>query len=671
VVCATPATAAADDASGVRFERVSVVGPSSPWRPTNQFDLQWVASSVTGPYTVDSLIRDSSGSAISPLSRSINGWGQLGVQIPIPPGHSSVPRGEYTIELWAEGSREPHAFATLGFDDEAPAAARPIAPGAWLKAGSSAAIEIEHPASPLPISGIRGYAYILDHSGAGEPCAGPDQCTDAETDLAAGIGDDLIQTGPLQEGKNVIRVVAVTNSGLRSSQPESAPIRVDGSPPQIVFAGLPNGWASGPVRITARAIDPLSGMSANGPGGPFTAVSVDGAVATGGFGGQAEATVDGEGKHLLLAIARDAVGNAIDPEHLAAPRAEIRIDETPPRVAFSVARDPAEPERIVAAVSDALSGAGARGTIAIRPAGSSQPFQPLPTTTSAGSLTAVWDSDSYPPGSYEFRATGYDLAGNEASTQLKGDAAPMLLSNPVKTPSSIVFGFGGRRLVWHRCERGTSGVRCHRKTIVAFDRRPAARTVPFGHGIPVSGRLTSSTGAPLAGLPVEVSETFAAGSSPQQRATTVLTGADGTFLARLAPGPNRLISVAFAGTRQLTRAAGRGLRLGVRGRVRLHASASTVAVGGAPVVFKGKVDHHDAAIPSAGLAVELQFQVLGSPWSEFRTVQTDAFGRFSYPYAFSDDDSRGIRFQFRAVVPKQTGWPYQSGASLPVAVTVG
>jgi hypothetical protein len=245
----------------------------------------------------------------------------------------------------------------------------------------------------------------------------------------------------------------------------------------------------------------------------------------------------------------------------------------------------------------------------------------------------------------------------------------MLLSNPIKTSSSIVFGFGGRQLVWHRCEREASGVRCHRRTIVAFDRRPATRTVPFGHGIPVSGRLTSSQGAPLAGLPVEISETFAAGASPQRRTTTAVTDSGGAFFARLAPGPDRQISVSFAGTRQLTHAAGRTLQLGVRGRVRLHASDTTAAIGGAPVVFKGRIEHQGAAIPSAGLAVELQFQVLGSPWSEFRTIQTDAFGRFDYPYSFSDDDSRGIRFQFRAVVPEQAAWPYESGASRPVSVT--
>ena len=43
-------------------------------------------------------------------------------------------------------------------------------------------------------------------------------------------------------------------------------------------------------------------------------------------------------------------------------------------------------------------------------------------------------------------------------------------------------------------------------------------------------------------------------------------------------------------------------------------------------------------------------------------------GRFRYAYRFSDDDSRGVRFLFRAYVPSQDDWPYEPGGSLPVAV---
>ena len=59
----------------------------------------------------------------------------------------------------------------------------------------------------------------------------------------------------------------------------------------------------------------------------------------------------------------------------------------------------------------------------------------------------------------------------------------------------------------------------------------------------------------------------------------------------------------------------------------------------------------------------------GLAWSEFRTVQTDRRGRFSYRYAFADDDSRGVRFQFRAHLPAQEHWPYEPGSSRAIVVS--
>lgn len=73
-------------------------------------------------------------------------------------------------------------------------------------------------------------------------------------------------------------------------------------------------------------------------------------------------------------------------------------------------------------------------------------------------------------------------------------------------------------------------------------------------------------------------------------------------------------------------------------------------------------------MPEDGKVVHLQFRLPGLPWSEFRSVRTNASGRFRYAYRFSDDDSRGARFQFRAYAPAQAGWPFEPAGSLPVSV---
>jgi hypothetical protein len=525
---------------------------------------------------------------------------------------------------------------------------------------------------PQPISGIRGYAVLLDHGSGGSPCAGPDSCSDAETDLRSGIDGDSISLGPLFDGVNVARVVAVSGAGKRSALTESTDLHVDGTRPDVTLAGAPESWSTGPIRLTAVATDTQSGMAPAGPAGPFTAISIDAGVPTVAAGGSVTTTARGNGVHRVAFYARDAVGNLGDGEPASIPTDStvVRIDEQPPRVAFRNSQDPYEPERIEAAISDALSGPGsARGSIAVRAAGATVPFDQIPTRATEGELIGIWDSDAYPPGTYEFRATGYDSAGNLASTARRSNGTRMVLANPIKRPATLEFGFGGRKMVWHRCAQARGKLRCRREVIGPFERRPAVRTAPYGHGIPVAGRLVTATGSPPAQLTVELVETFAAGSKIARRTTTAQTDGDGAFLAHLAPGPTRDVEVSFAGDRVLTHALSRSLHISVRTALRLRASAPTAAVGGAPVVFRGQIAHAEADIPGEGRPIQLEFRLPGRPWSEFRTVQTDESGRFRYAYSFSDDDSRGVRFQFRAYAPPQPGWPYEPAASKPVAVT--
>jgi hypothetical protein len=647
------------------------------WTSTNQFRFIWSLVPAPGgkqPTGFGYRFRDPSGQPVGPEYHSNEpALTYVTASIPRAPEQATVPSGRYEFELWLEaggGDGEP-ATTTVRFDDTRPAAARLVAPEGWVRAGNSIEVRVERPSGPVPPSGISGYAVGIDHGSGAGPCGGRDRCDGTEVDLANGAGG-TISLGPLAEELNIARVVAVSGTGMSSATSEAVEVRVDGTPPRIALGGVPHGWANGPVTITATALDEASGMSPDGPAGPLTAIAVDGSVATVAPGDSATAVVHDEGVHEVGVYARDAVGNFSDGGGDSDPPAlaQVRIDESSPSVGFAAAQDPAEPERIVAFVDDNLAGADPeRGSIAVRPANSSQPFEPIATSVAPGRLTAVWNSDSYPTGSYEFRAAAYDLAGNRAATELRTDGSRLVLANPLKTPTAIAFGFGGRRLVWHRCRRSGGELRCRRQLIGPFEARPDSRSIPYGRGVPVGGKLTDAAGLPLAGLPVQVTELFIAGATPTERQTTVVTDADGIFLAHLAPGPSRRIEVSFGGSRVLTRSYGRELELGVKAAVKLRASTATAAIGGAPVLFSGVVAHEGASIPATGLPVELQFRLPGLPWSEFRTVQTGPGGRFRYAYAFSDDDSRGVRFQFRARLAAQPGWPFEPGISRPIAVT--
>ncbi len=583
---------------------------------------------------------------------------------------SPAASGIYRAEVWLEGpggQRGPRVSTTLRFDDVPPGPAQPRHQPDWVAGNAAAVVTIDHPSGPQPISGIRGYAVSVDRGPGSAPCAGSTRCSLAETDVKGGIGGDRVALGALPEGINVVRAVAVSNSGMRSLETRSAIVRVDATRPEVTLRGAPRGWANGPVRVTAIATDAMSGMTATGPSGPFTAIMVDGGVPRSEPGNSTVMVVSGQGSHSVAFYGRDAAGN-VDPTTPSS--TTVRIDESPPQVAFVASQDPAEPERMEAVVSDPLSGPDpTRGSIGVRPARSRQPFARLPTAVAGNRLLARWDSDAFPAGTYEFSATGYDAAGNAASSERRANGTRVVLTNPLKKPAAIVAGFGARRLVWQRCSRNTGQRRCRREQIEAFERRPKTRTTPYGHSLSYAGRLTSASGSSLAGLPVQIVETFAAGADSGQRTTTVETAADGTFLTRLEPGPSRSVEAVFAGNRTLTRASDGKVRLLVLADVRMHASAATARIGGAPIVFKGGLGDLGAPIPPGGRPIELQFRFPGGEWSEFRTVQTDAHGHFRYGYEFSDDDSRGVRFQFRAFAPAQDGWPYEPAFSRPAFVT--
>ncbi|HMC49404.1 MAG TPA: hypothetical protein VKH20_02070, partial [Solirubrobacterales bacterium] len=183
------------------------------------------------------------------------------------------------------------------------------------------------------------------------------------------------------------------------------------------------------------------------------------------------------------------------------------------------------------------------------------------------------------------------------------------------------------------------------------------------------GRALTARRTPLAGATVKVSERFGAGASSAERVSTVRTNENGRFGIRLAPGPSREVLALVAPTAVTRGASSAPLSLSVNSRVVLRVSARVARIGGRPLVFRGKVANDGARMPTDGKTVQLQFRLPGLPWSEFRSVRTGPNGRFRYAYRFSDDDSRGARFQFRAYATAQAGWPFEPAGSLPVTVT--
>jgi hypothetical protein len=647
-------TAASADLGGLRVE-----GLPWAWHAGRVFNVEWdeVANGpvsyrfLNTPWDEGVYWRD------APTSMQI--------PVPVPPWAALPPPGEYVVELRV-GSGPPSTLR-LRYDPSVPGPPQVAVPSGWFDSHAQIPVAIEPPPY-VPPSTIFGYAYSVSANPGETPCATAGFCVDTDFDLPGGVDRRELTVGPLPDGTSYLNVIAVSGAGIVSPV-ASLPLHIDASPPAIRFAGVPSDWVNHPVTVTALAEDRASGTAAAGPNGPFTALAIDGGTPTLALGGAVAATIRGDGTHLVTAWARDQLGNASGAE--ATPPATVRIDEAPPRVAFANAQRAEDPELIEVAVADPLSGPSAdRGSIEVRPAGTSQAFEPLRTKTTAAGLQARWSSDDYAPGGYEFRAIGFDAVGNRTLSEQRADGTPMVLRNPIKIPTAIESGFGGARLVWQRCHRlDGDRRRCRRETVTGFGSRPASRTIAYGRPLRFGGVLRNATGAPLAGLPVEIVETFAAGADAAQRRTTVTSRGDGRFDALLAPGPSRRVEAFFAGTKTLTRSAGRKVAMEVRAGVRFAASTSAARIGAEPVIFSGRLFAGEAKIHRTGRPIQLEFRIPGGEWSEFRTVQTDRHGRFRYPYAFTDDDSRNIRFQFRAVSPEQSDFPYRPAASAPVVVT--
>jgi hypothetical protein len=635
LVC--PAVAAAS----LQPADLQVDGGEDSWHPSRMFALSW--SNPPGVAAVHYRLLGPAGGVL--IGDTTLPWAASAIE------HLSVPAapGAYTAEVWLEdagGAEGPAVSAKLRFDDARPGVVEPLPSPAWI--GRSAfpyTLHLTHPTGPLPISGIRGYAVSVDSSPTGSPCAGT-TCSAAETDLQGGIAADSLPIGELPEGINYVHSVAVSGSGTPSAPGGTAIVRVDKTKPLTRIEGAPTGWSSAPVKLMAEASDSASGMMATGgTGGPFTAIQVDGGAPTIASGASVSTTVIASGVHSIAYYARDAAGNVADGAtangrtNPPPARTVVKIDREPPRLAFAAAQNARDPELIEARAEDRYSGLDLnRGSIAVRRVGAGERFAALPTEISAGTLRARWDSSAYPAGEYEFRATAYDMAGNGTASLDRADGTAMRLDGPLKVPVKLL----------------TRGER--------------ERAVRYGRGTWFAGRALAARRTPLAGVAIRVIERFAAGSSPRERVSTVRTDGTGRFGIRLAPGPSREVTASVAPTATTRAADSRTLSLTVNSRVVLRASAAVARIGGRPLVFRGKVASNGATIPADGKVVQLQFRLPGLPWSEFRSVRTDSNGRFRYAYRFSDDDSRGVRFQFRAYAPGQAGWPYEPAGSLPVSV---
>lgn len=334
---------------------------------------------------------------------------------------------------------------------------------------------------------------------------------------------------------------------------------------------------------------------------------------------------------------------------------KLRFDPEPPQLGFE---DPpaADPTLVSALVTDKVSGL-ASGQIELSRVGS-QTWQVLPTQKQGSRLQARIDDSRLAPGSYLLRATARDQASNQNSTDRHVDGRPMVITLPLRSPTLMRAGAVRERTVRKTVRRGGKRRRIRRRVAIL---QPRARA-PLGRRVEIAGRVTNGAGQPVANADVRVSSRSA--TSPEQLVSVLRTNESGRYRYVARASSTRVLRFTYGGT-SLTLPVEREVTLLVPAASTIRARPHQVR-NGQSVSFAGRLRALPA--PALGKLVELQV-VLSGRWQTFRTVRTTPGGVWRVPYRFRRSCGL-LRYRFRARLPAESGYPFESGRTRSVEVRV-
>ncbi|UJA19697.1 carboxypeptidase regulatory-like domain-containing protein [Thermoleophilia bacterium SCSIO 60948] len=306
----------------------------------------------------------------------------------------------------------------------------------------------------------------------------------------------------------------------------------------------------------------------------------------------------------------------------------VRVDSEAPEGYFGEQTED-DPELLRVPVSDSTSGVSS-GQIRFRQIGA-RDWIDLPTSLVDGELRARVDSSSYPEGSYEFEANISDVASNSAATNVKADGSPMVVEFPLRESATVRARIG-------RNGRGS--------------------TIGYGRNSNVSGILVDSSGSPVPGRQVTVTEYFGDGALINARVRQVTTSASGEFTSTLPNGPSRRVHVTYEGDEQYLPDSETAGKLRVKSAATLKISRKKIRPGDR-VRFSGRVGRLGARVPPGGKLIELQVQEAPGKFNTIRQAfRTNNRGKFRFKYRFGRFYTEPIRFKFKLKVVREQGWPY-------------
>jgi hypothetical protein len=288
-----------------------------------------------------------------------------------------------------------------------------------------------------------------------------------------------------------------------------------------------------------------------------------------------------------------------------------------------------------------------------------QPFQsPAPCPTSASGTIPV-DTSKVPDGSHSVQVVITDAAGNTVGstpvtiTTHNAPPDPSCVPDPLAVGSGGIGGWLDQEVVKRR--RGHKAV---------TTTKPVSNlTLPLG-GAPVfHAVLSNPDGTPMANASVCIAaQNQGAEDAQPTPIAKVATDGAGNVTLPLDAGPSRTV---WAIHRVGNAALATSVQVNVQPRVHVKPKRRHLRNGGVLQV-RGLVVGDP--VPPAGVLLEIQARV-GGHWQTFRTATTDATGAWKTHYRFRR--TAGLqRYVLRARVPRQSGYPYATGASKDFAVLV-
>lgn len=461
----------------------------------------------------------------------------------------------------------------------------------------------------------------------------------------AGSGVHSIETARLSDGPHI---VVHCTSDFASNRGCTGPVTLNTdntapAPPRRLTVVGGDGWRNTNSFSFAwetpdqgRAA-PVTGFrhritGESGPVGPEVEVV--------GRDGLESLTLPGPGLFTVAFWLVDAAGNA-DPA--AESPVSIGFDDRPP-VGYLSDPSPDRPDRLLASVTDALSGVDS-AEISVRPRGRGE-WEALPTglDRGTGSATADFGSELREPGPWEVRLTVTDRAGNRLVTDRRGNGSVMTIDAPAKVETFLT------------ARLATAG------------RSGSSLRVGPGAGTRVEGRLVTGSGRPLAERKIEVIQTPAVAGG-RRVVSSATTDGSGRFRGRLAARVSHSVSVRFAGTPRLLASSSGPFDLRVRARVVFRARPVRLRTGQV-VAFTGRVLPGRAARLARGNLVKIEYRERSTRrWRPVQVTRVRAGGRFGTRYRFRYVTGLA-RITLRAELMTARGFPYATSASKPVVIRV-